>query len=422
MSEKILIIGASGFVGSNLLAHFEKESLAVRVISRKPSKVMTSSTLTKVYKADLEDVSSLEKAVSGIETIYYLSHGMTSSDEDFQEVEKRQVENLIKVIDKSVKVIYLSGIIPKGKLSTHLKSREQVGEVLRDKLNTVIEFRASIIIGKGSTSFEMIRALVERVPFILQASWSESLCQPISIDSVVNYLARSSDKKYSETKIFDIGGIEQIRYVDLLIKYAKFMGLKRPVLNINNFPKKIAAEILIKILPEFALVGSRLIESIEHETIVTDNDAQKSFKLKLQTINEMFQQVSEKDLGSLRSSDFKLIFNYLKTNKEVPAFIAGHDICYTIKVSELLSKNSIIENVVRKLGKIPLINIETFQNNLQDELLLKIPFLGEMRLKFSADYEQVLVVIAAKYFFQKAGFNYFNTVVKLIESHLAKRD
>ena len=402
---KILIIGASGFVGSNLLSHFETLQVSVRVMSRKPQKINSDSSLTEIVKGDLDDPKSLLTSVKGIETIYYLSHAMGYAGADFENQEKVQAENLLSVIDPKVKIIYLSGILPSTELSKHLRSRKQVGDILRSAGNIVIEFRASIIIGEGSTSFEMVRSLVNRVPFILSAKWSQSFCQPISIVNVVQYLSLAESKKFLEATNFEIGDKDIFKYKDLLVEYAKFEGLRRPEIKIDDFPKELAAKLLAVVIPEYSEVGTKLIESIEHETIVTDGKAAKEFGIKPLPFDQVLGLVPQ---VKLEERNFDSFFRFLQNNHDLPDYLKGQVLMYTIEVKDSFDISSWIDN----LNSIPLLKISKDQTK---GFVLKIPFVGQIGIKLSPDNKKLLIAVEAKYFFQKAGFGLVNAVLSKIK-------
>ena len=227
MNQKILIIGATGFIGANLLKRLEENHHSVRVLARNPSKVMVISDQTEVVQGDLDDPTSLAPALNGIDIVYYLAHAMGDSG-NFLQREKVQAQNLAQVLRPNQRVIYLGGILPDEKLSTHLESRKQVGDYLRTSAAQIIEFRASIIIGKGSASFELIRALVQRLPVIILADWANANCQPIALNDVLDYLVSgASIELNSRHNIFNIAGPDVLPYGDLLKRYATFRQLKR---------------------------------------------------------------------------------------------------------------------------------------------------------------------------------------------------
>lgn len=401
----ILIIGASGFVGSNLLNHFERLSTPVRVMSRNPKKINTDSHLTDVVCGDLDDPKTLSSAVEGIKTIYYLSHAMGYAGADFERQEKVQAENLISVVSSDVKIIYLSGIIPKTELSMHLRSRKQVGDILRSEGNVVVEFRASIIIGEGSTSFEMIRSLVNRVPFIVSAKWSQSFCQPISIVNVIKYLSLAESKEFENAEYFDIGDKDIFKYKDLLVEYAKFENLRRPEIKIDEFPKDLAAKLLGVIIPEYSTVGEKLIESIEHETILTDSRAAKTFDIEPLSFDKVLDLVPKL---KLEDRNFDSFFKFLQNNKDLPDYLKGQVLIYTIDVNDSFDISSWIGN----LNSIPLLKISEDQTK---GFVLKIPFVGQIGIKLSPDNKKVLLAVEARYFFQKAGFGLVNAVLNKLK-------
>ena len=222
MDPLTLIIGASGFIGQALLKRLEAEGISVKAAARRPSRITKTAETTSLIRLDLEDKESIEEALKSVKTIYYLAHSMADEKEDFKSAEKRQAQNLSSLLTEEHKLIYLGGIAPDKELSQHLQSRKAVGEVFKKSKARTIEFRASIVVGRGSASFEMIRALVNRLPFIVTAEWSHSLCQPIALKDAVEYLYQAKDKKFrARHKTFEIGGADRLTYAELLTLYAK---------------------------------------------------------------------------------------------------------------------------------------------------------------------------------------------------------
>jgi hypothetical protein len=161
-----------------------------------------------------------------------------------------------------------------------------VGDLLRTSLAKVIEFRASIVIGEGSLSFEMIRAIVERFPFILEANFSKSLCQPIALPDLMSYLKEAQTIAISKNEIIEIGGPEIVPYLELLNRYAKIRELRRPHLVIPDFPPGLVEPFMKVFLPEFQEVGRKLLTSIENPTTVTDASAD-IFSLKKESMMQI---------------------------------------------------------------------------------------------------------------------------------------
>jgi uncharacterized protein YbjT (DUF2867 family) len=183
-SAKVLLTGATGYVGGRLLPLLADRNLTIRCLTRRPADLQeVAGEAVEVVQADVLDVASLTAALEGIETAYYLVHSMGSND-DFETMDRQAARNFAEACtERGVKrIIYLGGLgNPDHHLSKHLRSRQEIGDILRTSSATVIEFRASIIIGSGSLSFEMIRALVERLPVMICPKWVRVMAQPIAI-------------------------------------------------------------------------------------------------------------------------------------------------------------------------------------------------------------------------------------------------
>ncbi|MBI1978329.1 MAG: NAD(P)H-binding protein [Candidatus Omnitrophica bacterium] len=284
----ILLTGATGYVGSNLLKQLELRKDSIRVLARNPERLRGKTlSSTEILQGNLLDPKSLEKALTGIDLAYYLVHSM-GSEGSFEEEEKRSASNFAKAAKNSKvqKIIYLGGLGPENELSPHLRSRHEVGNILRESNITVIEFRASIIIGSGSLSFEMIRSLVERLPVMTTPKWVSVLAQPISTEDVVQYLLEAADLKLEESRIFEIGGPEKMSYLDLMKEYARQRNLKRLIIPVPVLTPYLSSLWLAFVTPLYARVGRKLIESIRHETVVNDDSALRVFSVKPMPIRD----------------------------------------------------------------------------------------------------------------------------------------
>lgn len=405
METEILIIGASGFIGSNLLRKFEEEDTPVHVLARTPSKVYSKKKTTKVYKGDLDKPASLKKSLEGIKIIYYLAHSMSDDTDNFQAQEIQQASNLASLLTEEHKVIYLGGIIPQKDLSEHLKSREAVGKIFEDSPAQAIEFRASIVIGNGSASYEMIRALVHRLPFIVTAKWAKSDCQPIALDNVIDYLIQAKDLELDENQIFNIGGDEILSYKDLIIRYAEHKVLRRPEIYIEDFPMELAQEIMKIIIPEYATISKHLLGSIELETIVTDNNARSIFNINILSLNEAFDQANDETLAKIPTKE---ILQKLKNHKEIPQYFAGQ----TMQLSIQIPENFDFEKHMHTFNEIM---PQKLKLDNKDEVFFKVPFIGEFKINHIKKKHELLIMYKPKYFFQSMGWVLFSELIKKVE-------
>ena len=179
-------------------------------------------------QADVQNYPDLVKALAGVDIAFYLIHSMEGSSKvwkKFAERDRIAAENFAKAVNEAgvSRVIYLGGLTyaPEKELSKHMRSRMEVGEILKKSNAAVTIFRAAVILGQGGGSFQMLQYLVERLPLMVCPKWVLTRCQPIAIDDVVEYLVRSVDMNETMSKTFDIGGPEILTYLDMMLQYGK---------------------------------------------------------------------------------------------------------------------------------------------------------------------------------------------------------
>ncbi len=410
MAPETLIIGATGFVGASLLEKLETSNLPIRVMARTPSKVLSKSENTEIVQGDLLNKDSLEPALKGIKTIYYLAHAMSDSGKTFSKDESMQAKNLASLLNSSHRIIYLGGIIPKEGQSDHLKSRENVGTIFRKTEAKTIELRASIIIGKGSASFEIVRSLVERLPFIVTAKWSKAHCQPIALINVINYLEDTGNiELIDKDSIFNIGGKDIIAYEELLLRYSKFKKLNRLHINIDKMPKEVAQKVIEIVAPEHAKVGVKLLESIELETIVGDYKTDDIFGIRCFNLEDSFYLAKDEPLKEI---PIETLMDKIKMH-ELPNHINGQTIQIFLPYLNIIKNaDEALKYFSGILSQIPA-NF-SFKNN--SNLSFSIPQVGEFNFSQVADKSGLYLAIKPKFYFQKLGW----VVVKQLIEKLAK--
>ena len=285
LGSGILLTGASGYVGGRLLPLLQSRGLRVRCLSRRPDFLAARAAPgTEIVAGDVLDRQSLNAAMAGIHTAYFLVHSMGATG-PFEELDRRAAVNFAEAaLHAGVqRIIYLGGLGESAStLSTHLRSRQEVGEVLRQHSGAtqVMEFRASIIIGSGSLSFEMIRALVERLPIMVTPRWVSVLAQPIAIDDVLAYLMAGLDSPAGEHRILEIGGREAVSYRDIMREYARQRGLFRVMIPVPVLTPRLSSLWLGLVTPLYARVGRLLIDSLRHPTVVHDDTALRIFAVR----------------------------------------------------------------------------------------------------------------------------------------------
>ena len=279
---RICLTGATGYVGGRLLGALQREGYRVRCVARRPENLRNRlSPTTEVARGDLLDRASLVKPLHGQDVAFYLVHSMGSSG-DFAEEERQCAQNFADAAGEAGirRIIYLGGLGADGaNPSDHLSSRRQVGDILRQSGVPVIEFRASIVIGSGSVSFEMIRALVERLPVMITPRWVSVAAQPIAINDLLEYLRLAITLPLDGNRVFEIGGADKVSYGELMREYARMRGLRRVMLPVPVLTPRLSSLWLGLVTPLYARVGRKLIDSLRNASVVTDPSASVAFPI-----------------------------------------------------------------------------------------------------------------------------------------------
>jgi tryptophan-rich sensory protein/uncharacterized protein YbjT (DUF2867 family) len=272
----VLLTGATGYVGGRLLKKLEALDVATRCLTRRPEHLRGKiGPRVEVVAGDVMNSNSLAAAFAGVHTAFYLIHSMGSTG-SFEDQDRLGAQNFGQAARAAEvrRIVYLGGLGDEQQsLSPHLRSRHEVGDILRASGVPVIEFRASIVLGSGSLSFELIRSLVERLPVMITPRWVRVPAQPIAINDVLSDLIAALDMQHAGSRTFEIGGTDQITYADLMKEYARQRGLKRWLLPVPVLTPRLSSLWLRLVTPVFAQIGRKLIESIRHPTIVRDPTA-----------------------------------------------------------------------------------------------------------------------------------------------------
>jgi uncharacterized protein YbjT (DUF2867 family) len=282
-TRKILVTGATGYVGGRLVKLLELRGEQLRCLARRPEVLRKRvADSTEVVYGDVSLPETLDAAFTGVDCAYYLIHSLGSSG-DFEVEEERSARHFVDAAFRAgvKRIIYLGGLCDESAPpSSHMRSRLRVGQVLRSCGVETVEFRASIIIGSGSLSFELIRALVQRLPVMLTPRWVSILAQPIAIGDVIAYLMAALDLEPGESRVYEIGGAERMSYVDLMREYASLAGLRRVIIRVPVLTPWLSSLWLSLVTPIFAQIGRKLIESITTPSVVQNDRALRDFPVR----------------------------------------------------------------------------------------------------------------------------------------------
>ena len=285
----ILVTGSTGFIGSKLVEKLTQNGYSVKGMSRRE---IPDKQGVKYVKADAFNPDELETCLEGVEIAFYLLHSMEGDKKNWQEFasrEKIQANNFLKAatIAGVKRIIYLGGLVNESlDLSPHMKSRKEVGDILSSGSIPVTQFRASLIIGAQGGSYAMLRYLVERLRIMVCPNWVKSLAQPIALEDVIQYLAECLGKPQTIGKIFEIGGPDKMTYEELMRVYSAYLGKNLFVLQIPFLTTRLSSYWVDLITPVKASLARPLIDSLVHDTIVTDDSITKIIPIRLKSVRE----------------------------------------------------------------------------------------------------------------------------------------
>jgi uncharacterized protein YbjT (DUF2867 family) len=277
----ILVAGGTGYVGGRLVPLLLQAGHRVRCLVRRPTNLQHQlwCPLVECVQGDVLRPETLPAAMEGVAAVYYLVHSM-GSGRDFGEQDLVAARHCAKAakVQGVQRIIYLGGLgDPAAKLSAHLRSRQETGNALRDAGVPVTEFRAAVVIGSGSLSFELIRYLSERLPVMICPRWVYTRIQPIAIQNVLDYLVAALEQLQSTGRIIEIGGEDIVTYGALMETYATARGLKRYLLPVPVLTPRLSSYWVRLVTPFSVSIARPLIEGLRNEVIVRDNSAREIF-------------------------------------------------------------------------------------------------------------------------------------------------
>jgi len=284
----ILVVGASGYVGGRLVPLLLKRGEAVTVAGRDPRGLAERFAGARVVAMDLLDPATFAPALAGVDVVYYLAHSMGGGIAGFADRDKQAARGFARAAAAAGtrRIVYLGGLGRDGPgLSHHLASRHEVGAELAGQRVPVTEFRAAIIIGSGSASFEILRHLTERLPIMITPRWVSTRCQPIAIRDALGYLVAALDHP-EVTGIVEIGGPDVLSYGQMMLRYAHLRGLRRLMIPVPVLTPRLSSYWVNLISPIPSNIARPLIEGLRNEVIVRDPELAQRFGIAPATYDE----------------------------------------------------------------------------------------------------------------------------------------
>jgi uncharacterized protein YbjT (DUF2867 family) len=278
----ILVTGASGYIASRLIPRLLKKGARVRALARRPERLASRGWAQAVefVRGDVTDPVSLESALEGVHTAYYLIHSMAGG-RGYTRIETEAARTFASLAERAglEHIIYLGGLAdPNARnLAPHMRSRIETGITLRQGKSPVTEFRAGVIVGPGSISFEMIRFLTECFPILPGPAWLNNKVQPVAARNVIDYLVAALDRPEARGGIYELGGPDVMLYADTMLRYAKLRGLRRRLITLPGIPVPLMARLVDRLTPVQASIAAPLIGGLQSDSIVQDGSSRRFF-------------------------------------------------------------------------------------------------------------------------------------------------
>lgn len=281
-NKTILVTGATGYVGGRLIPRLLENGCRVRCLVRNPRLIFNRTWFPRVevIQGDVTSIDSVRAAMENVSTAYYLIHSMASG----QHYPERDIQAAHTFASAAASagvehIIYLGGLAdPRAEIGNHMRSRIQTGDTLRQGAVPVTEFRASLVIGSGSISFEMIRFMTEQMPVLIGPRWLRNHTQPIAVQNVLDYLLAALENPAARGQIYEIGGKDVMTYAETMLAYARLRGFSRRILVLPTIPLQFMAFGVDLMTPVPKRIASPLIDGMQSDSIVRDRQAQDIFQ------------------------------------------------------------------------------------------------------------------------------------------------
>lgn len=276
----VLVTGATGYIGGRLVPRLLAANHRVRCLARDSARLTGRFEGIEIAEGDLFDRDAVTRALQGIDVAYYLVHSMSRTRGDFAKRDREGAAIFAEAARAArvKRIVYLGGLGEAGSdLSHHLRSRQEVGDVLRSKNVIVTEFRAAIIVGSGSASFEMLRYLTEMLPVMIAPKWVATPCQPLAVRDVLTYLVSELDRAASASTIYEVGGADVLSYKGMMLRYAAIRGLRRKLIVVPFFTPRLSSGWVHLVTPIPSSVARPLIDGLRSPVVVHDDRARRDF-------------------------------------------------------------------------------------------------------------------------------------------------
>ena len=289
---RILVAGGTGYIGGALIPALLGRGHAVRVLAR-PRGTDRRLKDVEIVRGDALNEASVAEAMLGIDVVYYLIHSMRAGARAFDERDRQAARNFARAarVANVRRIVYLGGLGgADSDLSMHLRSRHEVGRILRSQGVPVTELRAAMVIGAGSASFEMMRYLTERLPVMIAPRWVATRCQPIAARDVIDYLVSTLELDGTAGRTYEIGGADVLSYADAMHRFARIRGLKRLIVPVPLFTPRLSSYWVHVVTPVSADIARPLIDGLHNELVVTDAAALRDFSIRPMSFEEAVRE------------------------------------------------------------------------------------------------------------------------------------
>jgi uncharacterized protein YbjT (DUF2867 family) len=296
---KILIMGATGYIGGRLAPRLADDGHEVRCLTRRPDHLagVAWAESVEILQGDALEPASLVEPMRDVDVVYYLVHSI-GTGASFQDSDRRAAQNTAAAAAAAGvgRIVYLGGLVPSGEeASPHLASRAEVGQIFLDGEVAAVVLQAGVVIGSGSASFEMLRYLTERLPMMVTPKWVESLVQPIAVRDVLSYLMGSLGLAPGTNRRFDIGGPDVLSYRDMMQRYAGVAGLKRRIIiPVPVLTPWLSSQWINVVTPVPKAIAQPLVESLRNNVVAREHDIEGLIPLDLCPFDEAVRLALER--------------------------------------------------------------------------------------------------------------------------------